>query len=107
MRRIWAETMFERVYSAASAPTEPDAPTDPPAETDTPAATDAPAAVVYGDVNADKSITAADVVALQQYLLGRLTLTDTSMADMDGDGVVDVFDLGLLKRMVIQGGKLG
>ena len=63
--------------------------------------------ILLGDVNADKSVTAADVVALQQYLLGKLILTDTSMADMDGDGVVDVFDLGLLKRMVIQGGKLG
>lgn len=103
MRRIWAETMFERVYSAASAPTEPDAPTDPPAETDTPAATDDPAAVVYGDVNADKVVDILDVIALNKFLLGGggLDANARTNADVDRNETIDATDsLNILKFVV-------
>lgn len=59
--------------------------------------------VLLGDVNGDFSVNAADVVALQQYLLTALTLTEKSAAaaDMNADGRLDATDLTLLKRLVM------
>ena len=34
-------------------------------------------------------------------MLGAGTLTDAAAADLNGDGVVDVFDLALVKRAVL------
>ena len=54
-----------------------------------------------GDVNDDGSVNIMDVIALQKYLLGLKTSINGANADMNGDKVIDVFDLGLLKRLVI------
>lgn len=49
--------------------------------------------------------TLQDVRLLQEYLLARTPETDItgSSYDLNGDGVWDVFDLGLMKRSVLQG----
>ena len=53
-------------------------------------------------MNLDGSVNIADVVALQNYLLGRKPLSDESKAaaDLDGSGKLNVFDLMLLKRLI-------
>lgn len=55
-----------------------------------------------GDVNLDGSVNIADVVALQNYLLGRKPLSDESKAaaDLDGSGKLNVFDQILLKKLI-------
>ena len=62
----------------------------------------AKAAPTKGDVDADGTVAVVDVVALQRYLLMVGTLNDAAQADMNEDGVVDVFDLALLKRAVLK-----
>ena len=44
-----------------------------------------------------------DMILLQKYLLGYSSLTEeqATNADMTGDGSVDVFDMGYLKRAVV------
>lgn len=56
-----------------------------------------------GDVYQDNSVNLADVILLQKYLLGieKMNTVQGIAADLDGNGVVDVFDLVLLKRIVI------
>ncbi len=54
-----------------------------------------------GDVNADGICGVADVVMLQQFLLGVGDLTDAAAADTTDDGSVNGFDLAILKRMVL------
>ena len=62
---------------------------------------------IKGDINLDKSVSIADVVALQSYLLCRSELTSEQVenADLDSDGSVDGFDMSLLRRIVIKQGK--
>ena len=55
-----------------------------------------------GDVNVDGVIDTRDVVSLQKYLLGKESRIYPDPADLDDDGTVDIFDMGLLKRDVIQ-----
>ncbi len=57
----------------------------------------------YGDINADLTISVADVVALQKYLLLIETFTQDEFlcADINQDTRVNVFDLCLLKRFCI------
>lgn len=54
-----------------------------------------------GDVNKDGRFTIADVVAMQNYLLGRETLADWKAGDVNADEVIDVFDLCRMKNMVL------
>ncbi len=75
MRQLWAETMYETVYTKA-------------------------ASSLQGDVNGDSSVNDADVAALQQYLLQAGDLAQPQNADLCSDGVVNGFDLAALKRMV-------
>ena len=56
--------------------------------------------VIAGDVNSDGTLSIADVVTLQNWLLGRYSSPDLSKADLDGSGTINVFDLILLKRLV-------
>lgn len=56
-----------------------------------------------GDVNHDMAVNAADLVALQEALLGIAPLPEGGAynADMDHDGTVDSLDLVLLRRYVL------
>ncbi len=58
---------------------------------------------IIGDINSDKYLNIADIVCLNNYLLGRAPLTDAQkqQADLSRDGKLNVFDLILLKREFI------
>ncbi len=51
-----------------------------------------------GDVNLDGEITVADAVALQRFLLGKYVGTGAYYGDIDEDGVVDAFDMILIRK---------
>ena len=79
MRRIWAETMYERVYSAGeSAPSE-----------------------LRGDTDGNGRITLNDLVMLQKYLVKAGALTAPQNADVDKNGTIDIFDLAVLKHAML------
>lgn len=56
-----------------------------------------------GDINNDSSIDTLDIDVLQSFLLGRTIQSDMFLnrSDMNHDGIINVFDLILLKRTVI------
>lgn len=56
--------------------------------------------VLPGDLNADNTLTTADAVFLQNYLLNAATLTadQQQAADLNADGVVNALDLALLRQ---------
>ncbi len=56
-----------------------------------------------GDINMNGSVTVVDVVKLQKYLLTLTSLDEQQyqLADMNADGMVDVYDLALLKRVLL------
>ncbi len=55
---------------------------------------------LQGDVNCDGSFTVLDLVAMQKYLLGCGSLDDPAAGDLLADGALDVYDLGVMKRML-------
>lgn len=59
---------------------------------------------LQGDVNADGQFTVSDVVLLQKWILAvpNVELTDWKAADLCEDNRLDVFDLCLMKRMLIE-----
>ncbi len=61
------------------------------------------AQTLIGDVNQDGSVGVADAVSLYQYLhnLTKLDAAALSNADVKTDGIVNVFDFSLLKKMII------
>ena len=61
------------------------------------------AKIQIGDLNSDNTLTAADAVLLQRYLLGEDTLTQTQWqtADLNADGTVNGFDLALLRQKLV------
>ena len=58
---------------------------------------------VIGDVNADGTFSIADVVLLQKWLLAvpNVTLPNWKAADLCEDGRLDVFDLCMMKRLLL------
>lgn len=60
-----------------------------------------PEKIIIGDVNADGEFTTTDVVMMQKFLLGIGTLNDWSMGELHSDGVINAFDLAVMKRMLI------
>ncbi len=58
---------------------------------------------VHGDVNADGALTVADVIMLQKWLLAvpDAALTDWKAGDLCEDKRLDVFDLCLIKRELL------
>ncbi len=54
-----------------------------------------------GDVNGDNLFNVADIVMMQNWLLGKGTLTCWQAGDICEDGIIDIFDLSLMKRMLI------
>ena len=65
--------------------------------------TDPPATPGNGDIDADGKLTVSDVIVMQKYLLGihALTETEAAAADVTGDGDIDIFDLGMMKNMLL------
>lgn len=61
-------------------------------------------APVRGDLTGDGVMNNVDVIVMQKYILGRLMLPQTLIAELDfnDDGKVNAFDLAVLKRMVAQ-----
>ena len=59
---------------------------------------------LMGDVNLDGIFDVADIKLLQDYLVCRETLTaeQGAVADVCTDGVLDAFDLCVLKRMYLE-----
>ena len=53
-----------------------------------------------GDLNRDNTITISDTVIFQKYILGMQTLTQeqAKFADLTQDGIINIFDLTLLKH---------
>lgn len=64
-----------------------------------------PLDVIKGDINGDGRMGISDAVILERYLLAGRSLTSeqTMASDIDGDSIIDGFDLILLKRMLIRG----
>lgn len=59
-----------------------------------------------GDVNNDGFFGVADVVMMQNYLLGNGELTKWQCADMDDDGEIDVFDYILMRQELLNSPEL-
>lgn len=59
--------------------------------------------ILKSDVDMDGSVTVADAIALQKYLLGRESISFGSSlnADINSDGLVNIYDLTLLKKQLI------
>ena len=59
---------------------------------------------VVGDLTGDGVMNNVDVIVMQKYILGRLMLPQTLIAELDfnDDGKVNAFDLAVLKRRVAQ-----
>ncbi len=102
---------------ATEAPTEPmtEAPTEPLTEIETSPITETSTepltgtpevqitVSLEGDLDGDGVLTVTDVIALQRYLLGELPFSQETVicADLIEDGTVDVFDLVMMKRLLI------
>ena len=105
------QAMINAAVSAAALATSPAMTTtaaEPvntaPATTTTVALTEPPTDVAtqYGDVNLDQEVSMVDLIHLQRYLLGTNDgLGNWLNADLYEDGVIDVYDLALLKRQLI------
>ena len=54
---------------------------------------------VSGDCNSDGILDSKDLGMLQGYLLGSSELADWQAADLCEDGVIDVYDMILLRRL--------
>lgn len=59
---------------------------------------------ITGDINLDSAVTISDAVMLQKYLLCSCSLTKDQLevADLIKDDSVNIFDLVVLKRMLLQ-----
>lgn len=62
--------------------------------------------VLKGDINYDNTVSVADAVILQRYLLGAYTISakQAEAADINADKYIDVFDMVLMRRILIQEG---
>lgn len=57
---------------------------------------------VAGDVNADGVFSAADVVMVQKWLIGMGRLVNPEAGDLCKDNMINVFDLCLMRRMLLE-----
>ncbi|MDE6034509.1 MAG: leucine-rich repeat protein [Ruminococcus sp.] len=57
-----------------------------------------------GDMNGDNEFNISDIVNFQKYILGDMDtkITDWKQADLNADGVLDVFDLVLMRKILIE-----
>lgn len=100
MRQLWAETMYENVYTAELPATEPSSDTEYVDPTDD---CIPPTAEPYADLNEDGECTVLDIILLQKYLLGLEKFTDYQYwtADTNLDNSVNAFDLTIIKMGLI------
>lgn len=56
---------------------------------------------VRGDANADGKLTVADAVMLEKWLLGSGKLTSSKNVDLCKDGIIDIYDMCLLRKELI------
>lgn len=77
--------------------------TTKPVTTETAPTTTTGSGRLLGDVNLDKSVSAADVVLMQKYFVKaeKLSAEQFALADFNEDGSVNIFDVVSLKRFVI------
>lgn len=83
----------------AVVPTETEEATDVPVVTET-ESTPVEGETILGDADGNNTVEVADIVMLQKYLLG-MDVPIKAGAELNGDGVVDIFDLALLKHMLV------
>ncbi|MBR6580758.1 MAG: family 16 glycosylhydrolase [Ruminococcus sp.] len=57
---------------------------------------------MQGDVNSDGTVSTADLVTLSKWLLGESQSVNMKNSDLCNDNQLDVFDLILLRKLVIQ-----
>lgn len=79
--------VLEPVLKKEPVPTETEPPTEPQK--------------IRGDVDANGRFEVADIVLMQKYLLGIGSLKAPEQGDMYEDGVLNVYDLGLMKREIL------
>ncbi len=79
MRELWASVMYETVYSS-----------------------DSNIQSVDGDVNSDGVLNVADLVMMQNWLLGKGNLTDWKAGDLNKNDVIDVFDLCMMRKLFLK-----
>lgn len=58
---------------------------------------------IPGDINNDKNVNTADLILMQRYILGQedFTLDQFRRSDMDGDNLVNAFDVVLLRKILL------
>lgn len=78
MRQLWAETMYEEVYSSNTSVPE----------------------YLTGDVNADGSFNMSDIILMQKHLIGIGTLVNYDAGDVFKDGSINVFDICQMKYLI-------
>lgn len=63
----------------------------------------APAKALKGDINSDGQVNVTDAVILRKFILGDKTakINDAKSADICEDGVIDVFDMIQMKKLLI------
>ena len=57
-----------------------------------------------GDISGNGVVDVADIIMLQQHLLGlpvEMEVDRVDLGDIDHNDVIDIFDLGYLKKMVL------
>ena len=57
---------------------------------------------VIGDVNADGDFNLADIVMMQRYLHGRISLFDWEVGDLCEDGIINIYDLIMMRRLLFR-----
>lgn len=65
-----------------------------------------PPTPVQGDANGDGYMGIADAVMLQNYIMGKGEIKNLSLVDFTSDGVIDSFDLCLMKQAVLKSPEL-
>lgn len=55
---------------------------------------------IIGDVNADGQFSVLDIVMMQRFLLNQRDLMDSAAGDLCEDGVINAFDLAIMKRLL-------
>lgn len=94
----WIADVSEPVITTSTAIT-----TKPSETTITTVTTTIPEPDLKGDTNLDGTVAIADIVLLQQYMVNIQTLNEKqiNVSDMNNDKLINVFDVILLKRILL------